>query len=87
VESALCDSLVASDTYVLEFKQNGKNQIVANKISPDAFVQMSILLAKYMLYGRVVSMYEPAMNNEEPQNRPCCFAKFGARNKRQKKRN
>lgn len=60
-ESALCDSVVASDTFVLEFTNYGKNLIVANKMSPDAFVQMSILLAYYTLYGRVVCMYEPAM--------------------------
>lgn len=60
-ESALCDSVGACDTYVLEFSDYGKNLIVANSMSPDAFVQMSILLAYYTLYGRVVCMYEPAM--------------------------
>jgi carnitine O-acetyltransferase len=60
-ESALCDSVVASDTYVLEFLDYGKKAIVAGGMSPDAFVQMSILLAYYKLYGRVVCMYEPAM--------------------------
>lgn len=60
-ESAICDSVGACDTFVLEFTEYGKHLIVANEMSPDAFVQMSILLAYYKLYGRVVCMYEPAM--------------------------
>ena len=60
-EAALCDNIIASNTHVLEFSEYGKNLIVANKMSPDAYVQLSILLAYYKLYGRVVCMYEPAM--------------------------
>jgi carnitine O-acetyltransferase len=60
-ETALCDEIHASDTYVLEYRDYGKRLIVDNKLSPDAFVQMSILLAYYRLYGKVECMYEPAM--------------------------
>lgn len=60
-ETALCDSVVSSDTYVLEFADYGKSLIVANKMSPDAYVQMSILISYYKLYGKIVCMYEPAM--------------------------
>ena len=60
-ETALCDEIHASDTYVLEYKQFGKRLIVANNLSPDALVQMSILLAYYKLYGKVDCMYEPAL--------------------------
>lgn len=41
-ETALSDEIVASDTYVLEFKDFGKTYIVRNKISPDSFVQLSM---------------------------------------------
>ena len=62
--TALCDELNASDTYVLEFRDFGKDFIVANKLSPDSFVQMSILLAYYKLYGKVVCMYEPVLTKQ-----------------------
>jgi len=52
-ESALGDEIMSSDTYVLEFKEYGKKFIVRNKMSPDSFVQMSMLLAYYLLYGQV----------------------------------
>lgn len=60
-ETALCDEIDASDTYVLEFKDYGKQFLVSNKLSPDSFTQMSILLAYYKLYGKVVCMYEPVL--------------------------
>lgn len=41
-ETTLSDEIVASDTYVLEFKDFGKTYIVRNKISPDSFVQLSM---------------------------------------------
>jgi len=50
-ETALGDQIVASDTHVLEFKDYGKTLITKNKISPDSFVQLTILLAYYRLYG------------------------------------
>merc|ERR1712232_925272 len=51
-ETNLCDELTASDTYVLEFKDYGKQFIVRNKLSPDSYIQMSIMLAYYKLYGK-----------------------------------
>ncbi|KAL7533601.1 hypothetical protein ACHAXR_008577 [Thalassiosira sp. AJA248-18] len=60
-ETALSDQIVASDTYVLEFTEFGKNLIVRNKMSPDSFVQLSMQLAYYRLYGKIVSQYEPVL--------------------------
>jgi carnitine O-acetyltransferase len=60
-ETALCDEVGACDTYVLEFRDFGKLFIVGNKLSPDSFVQMSILISYYRLYGKVVCTYEPVL--------------------------
>jgi carnitine O-acetyltransferase len=60
-ETSLCDNVVSSDTFVLEFAGYGKNLIVKNNMSPDSFVQMSIMLAYYRLYGKLVCTYEPVL--------------------------
>jgi carnitine O-acetyltransferase len=60
-ETSLCDDLSSNDTIVLEFRDYGKTLIVGNKMSPDSFVQMSMILAYYRLYGKVVSTYEPVL--------------------------
>jgi carnitine O-acetyltransferase len=60
-ETAIGDEIVASDTKVLEFTDYGKNFITANKLSPDSYVQMSMMLAYYKLYGKVVCAYEPVL--------------------------
>lgn len=60
-ETSLCDDLSSNDTIVLEFRDYGKSLIVGNKMSPDSYVQMSIILAYYKLYGKVVSTYEPVL--------------------------
>ena len=60
-EASLGDEIHSTDTYVLEYKHFGKRLIVSNHMSPDALVQMSILLAYYSMYGRVENMYEPAL--------------------------
>ena len=60
-ESALSDQIVASDTFVLEFTGFGKTFIVRNRMSPDSFVQLSMQLAYYRLYGKIVSQYEPVL--------------------------
>lgn len=60
-ETALGDEIVASETFVLEFKEYGKSFITRNKMSPDSFVQMSMMLAYYKLYGRIVCAYEPVL--------------------------
>lgn len=61
-ETALGDEIVASDTYFLEFKDYGKRFITANKLSPDSYVQMSMMIAYYKLYGRMVCAYEPVLS-------------------------
>lgn len=60
-ENAVCDQIVVCDSCMLEFKDFGKILIVGNNFSPDSFVQMSILLAYYKLYGKLVSAYEPVL--------------------------
>jgi carnitine O-acetyltransferase len=60
-ETALGDQIVASETYILEFQEYGKKFITANKLSPDSYVQMSMMLAYFKLYGRVVCAYEPVL--------------------------
>jgi len=83
-ETALCDDVSSSDTFVLEFRDFGKILIVGNKMSPDSFVQMAIMLAYYKLYGKLVCTYEPvltktfyhgrteAMRSATPQARDLC---------------
>jgi carnitine O-acetyltransferase len=60
-ETALGDQILASDTYILEFKDFGKHFITHNRLSPDSFVQMSMMLAYYRLYGKIVCAYEPVL--------------------------
>jgi len=60
-ETALGDEILASDIRVLEFKDFGKEFIVSNKMSPDSFVQLSMMLAYYRLYGELVCTYEPVL--------------------------
>lgn len=60
-QTALGDQIVSSDIRVLEFQDFGKEFIVSNKMSPDSFVQMSMILAYYKLYGQVVCTYEPVL--------------------------
>ena len=52
-ETALGDQILSCDIRVLEFKDFGKEFIVSNKMSPDSFVQISMMLAYYCLYGEV----------------------------------
>lgn len=59
--TALGDEIASSEIYCLEFKDFGKTFITGNKMSPDAFVQMSMMLAYYRLYGKVVCGYEPVL--------------------------
>ncbi|CAJ1933312.1 unnamed protein product [Cylindrotheca closterium] len=60
-ETALGDEILACDIRVLEFKDFGKEFIVSNKMSPDSFVQLSMMLAYYRLYGQLVCTYEPVL--------------------------
>ena len=60
-ETALGDQILASDTHILEFNDYGKHFITFNKISPDSYVQMAMMLAYYRLYGKIVCAYEPVL--------------------------
>jgi len=60
-ETNLGDQINSSDTEVLEFTSYGKTMIVKNSLSPDSFVQMSIMMAYYKLYGKFVCSYEPVL--------------------------
>ena len=60
-ETALGDQILASDTHILEFSDYGKLFITFNKLSPDSYVQMSMMLAYYRLYGKIVCAYEPVL--------------------------
>lgn len=63
-EAALGDAVNADDTHILEYDKFGKLYIVGNKMSPDAIVQMSIILGYYRLYGEVVNSYEPVLTKK-----------------------
>ena len=63
-ETALGDQIVVSETHVLEFKDYGKKFITSNKMSPDSFVQMSMMLAYYTvrsylkrIFGSIILWY------------------------------
>ncbi|GKY99897.1 hypothetical protein MPSEU_000943300 [Mayamaea pseudoterrestris] len=83
-ETSLCDDVVSTDTFVLEFTGFGMALMKKNNFSPDSFVQMSIMLAYYKLYGKLVCTYEPvltkmfyhgrteAMRSATPQVRELC---------------
>ena len=59
--TTLADAIAASDTKVLASHEFGKKFLATHKISPDSMVQMSIILAYYKLYGKLVSIYEPVL--------------------------
>ena len=60
-ETRLSDLILQNEVKVLEFAGYGSNFIKRAGFSPDAFVQMAFQAAYYGLYGRVQSVYEPAM--------------------------
>ena len=53
-ETKISDLIVQNETRVLEFSDFGKRFIVSHNLSPDAFVQLSMVIAYYRLYGDVV---------------------------------
>ena len=68
-ETHLGDQIVATDTHCLEFGSHqesgyGKLFIVSHKLSPDSFVQLSMMLAYYQLYGKLVCAYEPVLTKQ-----------------------
>lgn len=60
-ETRLADLIQQNEFQTLEFGHYGKNFMTSMGFSPDAFVQMAFQAAYYGMYGRVESMYEPAM--------------------------
>ncbi|CAK3861463.1 probable carnitine acetyl transferase [Lecanosticta acicola] len=60
-ETRLADLIQQNEFHTLEFEHYGKNFITSMGFSPDAFVQMAFQAAYYGLYGRIESVYEPAM--------------------------
>lgn len=60
-ETRLADLIQQNEFETLDFTHYGKNFITSMGFSPDAFVQMAFQAAYYGLYGRMESMYEPAM--------------------------
>ncbi|KXS95930.1 hypothetical protein AC578_7990 [Pseudocercospora eumusae] len=60
-ETRLADLIQQNEFQTLEFEEYGKNFITSMGFSPDAFVQMAFQAAYYGMYGRIESVYEPAM--------------------------
>lgn len=60
-ETRLADLIQQNEFQTLEFGAYGKNFMTSMGFSPDAFVQMAFQAAYYGLYGRMESVYEPAM--------------------------
>ena len=60
-ETRLADLIQQNEFQTLEFGTYGKNFMTSMGFSPDAFVQMAFQAAYYGLYGRMESVYEPAM--------------------------
>ncbi|CAK9034433.1 Putative mitochondrial carnitine O-acetyltransferase [Durusdinium trenchii] len=57
-ERRLSDLIQQNEVCCLEFTGYGKQYIVQNSMSPDAFVQLAIQSAYHEMYGRVVNTYE-----------------------------
>mmetsp|Transcript_20324 Transcript_20324/g.26371 ORF Transcript_20324/g.26371 Transcript_20324/m.26371 type:complete len:663 (+) Transcript_20324:76-2064(+) len=57
-ECKVSDRILRNETRILEFTGYGKQYIVRNSMSPDAFVQIAIMSAYFNLYGEIVNTYE-----------------------------
>lgn len=77
-ETHLGDQILSVNSRVLEYKGFGKNFITANKLSPDSFVQMSMLVAYYILYGKTANAYEASISLCMSQSlvKECAFLKL-----------
>jgi carnitine O-acetyltransferase len=60
-EVVLSDRLSTFDTVILEFKGFGKCLVTSRKMSPDAAVQMAMIIAHHRLCGRVACVYESVL--------------------------
>ncbi|XP_026473876.1 choline O-acetyltransferase isoform X2 [Ctenocephalides felis] len=59
------------DFFVYRFRDYGKEFIKSCKVSPDAYIQLSLQLAYYKLYGHLVSTYESASTVVSPGRVDC----------------
>ena len=57
-EVKVSDLIMQNETRVLEFTDYGKRFIVSHNMSPDAFVQIAMMVAYYRMYGSFVNVYE-----------------------------
>ena len=60
-ETAISDQVLQNELRVLEFQSFGGRWIKSRKVSPDAFVQVSMCVSYYLLYGDFASQYESVM--------------------------
>ncbi|KAF2858631.1 carnitine acetyl transferase [Piedraia hortae CBS 480.64] len=60
-ETRLADLIQQNEFATLDLLAYGKSFITSMGFSPDAYVQMAFQAAYYGMYGRVESVYEPAM--------------------------
>jgi carnitine O-acetyltransferase len=60
-EANVSDLITQNEVIVLEFEDYGKQFIVRNNLSPDAFVQVAMAYAHAALWGDMPSMYEPVL--------------------------
>uniref|UniRef100_A0A6U6E7K1 Choline/carnitine acyltransferase domain-containing protein n=1 Tax=Guillardia theta TaxID=55529 RepID=A0A6U6E7K1_GUITH len=63
-EAFLSDRIMQVDLQVLEFANYGKNFIVDQRMSPDAYVQIAMQVAYYQLYKETACTYETLMTKK-----------------------
>ncbi|XP_030371641.1 choline O-acetyltransferase, partial [Scaptodrosophila lebanonensis] len=61
------------DFYVYRYMGYGKNFIKSCQVSPDVYIQLSLQLAYYKLYGHLVATYESASTRRFLQGRVDCI--------------
>ncbi|XP_063217738.1 choline O-acetyltransferase [Bacillus rossius redtenbacheri] len=68
------DTLVEDlDLYVYRYLEYGKNFIKSCRVSPDAYIQLSLQLAYYRMYRRLVATYESASTRRYLLGRVDCI--------------
>eukprot|EP00750_Incisomonas_marina_P008365 INCI15448.1.p1 GENE.INCI15448.1~~INCI15448.1.p1 ORF type:complete len:528 (-),score=79.39 INCI15448.1:1129-2712(-) len=60
-ETKISDQVLQNELRVLEFRTFGKQWMISRNVSPDAFVQVAMCTAYYILYGHFASQYESVM--------------------------
>ncbi|KAH8402760.1 hypothetical protein KR215_009885, partial [Drosophila sulfurigaster] len=61
------------DFYVYRYKGYGKNFIKSCQVSPDVYIQLSLQLAHFKLYGHLVATYESASTRRFLHGRVDCI--------------